>query len=137
MMALIQPRDDTLELRRAIVSRLKADNTVTALTPRIYGRDVPANPVWPFVRYGVPDTRPFEASGYGGSDSAITVHAFAKGPDETGTATLAAAIVESLSADTLPLADGITLVSLDWTRTQILEEGDDFHAVIEFSVITG
>ena len=136
-MAQIQPRDDTLQLRRAVVSRLSADTTVTALTPRIYGRHVPANPVWPFVRYGVPDTRPFEASGYGGSDSAVTVHAFVKGPDETATAALAAAIKESLSADTLPLADGITLVSLDWTRTQILEEGDDYHAVIEFSVVTG
>lgn len=137
----MNPADHSLPLRRAVVAHLRSVSAVTDLVTatRIYGRRVPDNPTWPFIRYGVPDTRPYEATGQGGSDSAITVHAFARGPDESDCAELAAVIVEALSADQLPLENDLGLVSLDWQRTQILEDGDesaDYHAVIEFSVIT-
>ncbi|RIJ15948.1 DUF3168 domain-containing protein [Henriciella mobilis] len=137
----MNPADHSLQLRQAVVAHLRSVPAVTAIVAanRIYGRRVPDNPTWPFIRYGVPDTRPYEATGQGGSDSAITVHAFARGPDEGACATLAAAIVEALSADQLPLESGLGLVSLDWQRTQVLEDGDestDYHAIIEFSVVT-
>jgi hypothetical protein len=134
------PVDHSLAIRKAVISHLLASTGVTdKVSDRVYGIRVPDKTEWDFVRYGVPDIRPFEASEWGGTDARITVHAHARGPDEAACANLAAAVVEALSSDTLPLADGLGLVSLDWEGTQTIPDGDagtDFHAIIEFSVVT-
>lgn len=134
------PADHSLPLRKAVVTRLLSSSGITQkVGDRVYGRRVPDKTELDFVRYGAPGTQPFEATGWGGSDARITLHAHARGPDEAKCAELAAAVVETLSADTLPLADGIGLVSLDWEGTQIIPDGDagtEFHAIIEFSVVT-
>jgi len=137
---MLKPTDHTLPLRRAIIMKLLATSAVTDLLgTRFYGMRTPDSPEWPFGRYGAPDTRPYEATGLGGSDSDITLHVFARGPDEGPCATIADTIVDALSDDMLPLEGGVGLVSLDWQGTQIIEDGGestDYHAIIRFSVIT-
>lgn len=137
------PADHSLPHRRAVVTHLLASSGVTAIVgQRFYGHRVPDNPAWPFGSYGVPQTQPFEATGWGGSDADITLHAYARGPDEEPCALLAAAIVDALSGDELPLADGLGLVSLDWLNTQIIKDGaglaesGDYHAIISFRIVT-
>lgn len=137
------PADHSLAVRKAVVTRLLASaGVVSIVAGRFYGQRVPDRPVWPFGRYGAPDVRPFEATGLGGSEIEITLHAYARGADEAPCSALAAAIVEALSSDDLVLEAGIGLVSLDWLGTQILKDGDalaesgDFHAIIRFQAVT-
>ena len=131
--------DHTRLLRRAVVARLLATAAVTAFVGnRISGQRVVANQTRPFIRYGAPDTRPFDATCYSGSDSAIVLQVFDPGPDEDRVGQIADAVVDALNTDELPL-EGVGLVSLDWRGTQILDqsaESTEFHAVIRFDVVT-
>ncbi|WP_022697926.1 DUF3168 domain-containing protein [Euryhalocaulis caribicus] len=134
------PADHSLKLRQAIVSRLLADAAVSdAVEARVYGLRTPATRKFPFIRYDGPIAAPFEATGHhDGSEHDVTLHAFTKGEDEDDCHALAAAIVASLSADTLPL-DGLGLISLDWLDTQVIVDGDDtqaFHAIIRLEATT-
>ncbi|WP_270374980.1 DUF3168 domain-containing protein [Marinicauda sp. Alg238-R41] len=132
-------KDHSLALRQAIVTALRADAGVSAIAgARVYGMQVPDGAAWPFIRYGAPLTSIYESSCSQGSDSDVTLHAFAKGPGEDDCAELAAAVADALASDNLPLADGLGLVSLDWISTQILEypEEDGFRAVIRFQIVT-
>lgn len=118
---------------------LASPGVTAILADRFYGQRVPANTVWPYAKTGVPVTEPFEATGWGGSDTDFTIHAFARGPDEAACAALAAAIVDAIADDDLPLEGGIGLVSLDWRGTQIISDGGesaDYHAIIRFQVVT-
>lgn len=137
---MTRPTDHSLPIRKATITKLLAAPAITAMVgQRVHGMRVLSGPEWPFIRYGAPSASPFEASGMGGSDIGITLHAFARGPDESNCAELAEAIVDALSDDTLPLAEGLGLVSLDWTGIQIIPDGEestDYHAIIRFSVVT-
>lgn len=132
-------KDHSLALRKAIVTRQRADAAVSAIVgTRAYGMHVPAGAEWPYTRYGSPLASIYETSKTDGSDSDIIVHAFAKGPGEDECANLCAAVVACLTGDELPLADGLDLVSLDWVSTQILDqpEDDGYHGIVRFRAIT-
>jgi hypothetical protein len=78
--------DHTLELRRAVLPILKADAILTALVgARIYD-EPPAEPAWPFIRYGEPILGADEAMGWSGGNVTVTIHAFAKARNAEGTA---------------------------------------------------
>jgi hypothetical protein len=134
-------RDHTLALRQAIVEKLKANGSAVAglVEGRVYGQKSPADPTFPFVRYGVPSTSPYEATGwFPGSSHSIALHAFSQGPGEDKCAALAAAIVAELEDDDLPLED-VGLVAIEWVSTQVLPDlgaTDAWHAVIRFSAET-
>lgn len=134
------PADHSGHVRRAVIRRLLATPTITAIIgQRFYGLRVPDRPQWPFGRYGVPVVEPYEASGLGGSETDITLHLYVRGTDERLCEDLCALIVEALSSDELPLSDSVGLVSLDWLDTQIMTdggEGRDFHAILRFRAIT-
>ena len=57
-------RDTSFPARRAILTALKLDASVTVLVPaeRIFPSQVPQQPTWPFVRYGPASQLPFLAS---------------------------------------------------------------------------
>lgn len=68
------------EARRAVLSILKANATLTGIVPaaQIHSQRVPAVPVWPFIKQGPTQSLPVRASGTRGAVVAFTVHAFAK-----------------------------------------------------------
>lgn len=116
-----------LGLRRAIVSHLRADATVTALVPaaRLYGERVPAEPDWPFMRYGQSDAGP-------GFEIVAPIHVFSKAefPDEA--AEIGEAIGASLENRTLTLGDG-RRAHLRWLSGQIIPdaaEASAWHAIV-------
>lgn len=131
------PVDHTYPLRKAILTYLKANAGVSALVAdRIYPMKAPAGVKWPFIRYGAPLARGFEATGYDGSEHRITLHCFAHG--ETDTALLCAAVQEALKNNELPL-EPRKLISMRWITTQILvddADNDQFHGLMKYEVMT-
>lgn len=128
------PTDYGLELRQSIVTHLKGG--LTSLPPeQVHGEYVPANPVYPLVRYGNPTLGPYEAQGYDGSENTIALHAFAPGPASDGAYLLAADIVATMYGYTGPA--GVGIVELEWLSTNVMrdpETPDLWHAAILFTV---
>lgn len=68
------------EVRRAILTRLKAHAGLTALVPaaHIHGIVPLVEPVWPFIKLGPPLTLPIRMSCTDGATVSMGVHAFAR-----------------------------------------------------------
>lgn len=133
-------RDHALALRKAIVAYLRAQPSISAIVAdRVYGEDPPPALVWPFIRYGLPVLAPGRYSCWGGSQHAMTLHAFSKGHGTDQIATLNAAIVEALDDKDVPIASPIALLIVSHTGTQILRDGEEmsaYHGVLDFDVTT-
>lgn len=142
-------QDFALPVRRVILSRLKADPGVALLIPaaRIYPVTTPANPIYPFIRYGTSIVAPFRASGLASSAITVAIHAFTKDltnasgavtmTAEDAAAKMADAIGGALDDATLPLEDGIHKARVTWTGTNLLQdpsEASAWHAVVNLRV---
>lgn len=130
-------RDLSLALRKAIVVALEDAPAVTALVPpeRLYAVEPPAAPHWPFVRTGFAAPVPFRASGLDGSRVALSLHGFAKGPQEDAVADLGAAIAAALDGRVLALEGASEAVAhLAWTGSRIRRDGDEAGA---YQIVVG
>jgi hypothetical protein len=121
-----------LALRKAIVTHLRADTSVTALVPavRLYGERAPASPTWPFMRYGVSDAVP-------GYEITVPLHIFSKDPFTDDVNAIAEAIGGSLDGKTLSLADGRSAY-LKWESVRVIgdaAEADAWHAIVTVSAM--
>lgn len=130
------PRDRSLPLRQAVITRLKADADLIVLVPaaRVYGMKPPATPTWPFTRYGTPDATPRRGTCWDGSDIDFTIHAFSKEGFEDQLANINSAIIGSLGDAVLTLNGGGKAI-IGWLGSQILEDGavaDAWHGLNRF-----
>ena len=132
-------RDSSLYVRRAVISRLKAEAAVAAIVAsRVYGLSPPATPTWPFVKMQPPTATPFRATGLDGARIAFRVSGFAKGPDETEASILGEAIAMCLDGLSVALTDApypARLTDTQWTGTQTIrdpEEATGWHAFVSF-----
>lgn len=130
------PVDLTLEMRKAVIAHLRADSRITDLVPaaRVFAEQPPAMPDWPFIRYGLPLTGAYEATGWDGSEATIAISVFAKGPGMDSASKISKRLVESM-ADFQPAT--FSLADNEWERTQILRDepdSDGYHAIAEFRV---
>lgn len=134
------PVDLSRPLKAAIIDHLAADTAVLALVPgaRIFAMTPPAEPAWPFIRYGTPVTSPYEATCWDGSTVRVTLHAFAETTaDDAGedkALDMAAAIVAAM--ETFAPAD-MGVVECEWEGTQCIRdsnEADQWHSWCEFRV---
>jgi hypothetical protein len=113
-----------LMLRRAIVAHLRADAGVTATSigARFYGERAPAQPTWPFGRYGMSDATP-------GADIAAPLHIFSKDPFTDDVNSVAEAVAASLDGKVLALADG-SKAYLTWSGTRTVAGEDEWQAIV-------
>lgn len=132
-------KDASLYVRRAVVSRLKAEAAVADIVAsRVYGLAPPAGPTWPFVKMQPASSVPMRATCLDGSRIAFRVSGFAKGPDETNAAILGEAIAMCLDGLSVPLSDApypARLTSIRWLGTQTIpdpEEASAWHAIVSF-----
>lgn len=134
------PIDFSRPLKAAIVDHLASDAGVTALVlaTHIYAMTPPANPAWPFIRYGSPITSAYEATCWDGSTTRVTLHAFAETTSayagEDRALDIAAAIVEAMKAFA-PADFGI--IENEYLQTNCVRdepEADRWHAWCEFNV---
>jgi hypothetical protein len=115
-----------LMLRRAIIAHLRADAavTATAIGARSYGEKAPAQPTWPFLRYGMSDAVP--------GDIAAPLHIFSKDPFTDDVNSIAEAVGASLDGKVLTLTDG-RKAYLTWTGTRTLAGEDEWQAIVTLS----
>jgi hypothetical protein len=131
------PTDYSLELRKQVVAHLIATPALTALVSasRIYGEQPPADPVWPFIRYGLAVSGPYEATGpLSGSAHRVTIHAFAHGPYTDAVLNIAKQIVAAMYT----FQPVQSLIDMQWVGTQVFrdtDEADGYHAAVEFDVV--
>lgn len=117
----------SIYLRRAVITCLRADAPLLAITTRIYGMKSPATLTWPFTRYGVPNELPRQVSCWDGSDVAFTIHAFSKQEYEDQCAAMNEAIVASLG-DAVLVMSGDIKANLVWLGSDIIPDGDEASA---------
>lgn len=132
-------QDPTLGLRKKIIVQLKATEALLELVPEasIYGERTPADKQWPFIRYGVSDTRPRKGQCWDGADVDIAIHCFSKSPftDEAGS--INAAIAAALDGATIDL--GGARAHIAWKGSTVLPdpaEADAWHGISRFSATT-
>lgn len=134
-------RDSSLHVRRAVISRLKADAAVSAIVGDRVFAVASAEPTWPFVRYGVAVALPRRASCLDGARLSLSLHAFAKDSDDVDgldqVQELAAAIASALDGASVDLADApydARLYDIAWLTTQTIEDSEEasaFHAIVQ------
>jgi hypothetical protein len=114
----------TLALRKAIVAHLRSDTavTATALGQRIYGARPPAEPQWPFMRYGTADAVP-------GYVITAPLHVFSKADYDDDVTAMAEAIGQSLDGKVLALSDG-RRAHLVWAGVRVMGDASEWHAVV-------
>jgi hypothetical protein len=140
-------RNFRIPARAAILSALKADQTLTALVPaaRIYPARPPASPGWPFIRYGIASDLPWKSSGEDGQVISTAVHCFARATDadpdgERACDEIKGAIAAILDGPqgkglALNLGEGITAsVIVEGGRILADEEADDWHGIVNIEV---
>lgn len=133
------PTDYTLQVRRAVVARLKAYAPLTALiaAASIYGEQAESNPKWPFIRYGS-TTLPYDAQCWSGSRHLVDVHVFCNGPYTDAVLAAAAQVLAAMDEWQPPTGTGI--VELEWAgsigplRDSPESEAAKYHVVVQFSV---
>lgn len=120
------------------MAHLKTFAPLTSLVSavRIYPEEAPANPTWPFIRYGLPIASEFEATGWDGHEQEVTIHAFANGPGSDNLARIAKQVVEAMKSW---VPDGLGIAAAEWTATDTLRDSPEaeqskYHAVIRFNV---
>ena len=126
----------SLKLRQAIVTSLKADADLAAIVAgRIYGRRVPAVASWPFVRVHLTLEGPLRK----GTTVRATVHAFSKQPFDDECESMNAAIQSALEDAVLELGAS-TKAYLSWLSSQVMPdiaEADAWHGVNSFDAAIG
>lgn len=131
-------RDTSLPLRQAIVRTLRADTGLTAIVPvsQNYGMRSPADPPFPFTRYGSPDAVPLRAQCLDGVTIGFTVHSFSKSDYEDECARINAAVAQSLDGLTIGLDAGFPAKAhIAWLGSQIIADSDDasvWHGINRF-----
>jgi hypothetical protein len=118
-----------LALRRAVVTHLRADATVTAtaIGSRIHGERAPATPTWPFARYGSSDATP-------GFEIEAPVHVFSKNEFTDDVNAIAEAIGNSLDGAVLALSGG-RKAYMTWLGVRVVGDGteqSEWHAIVSF-----
>lgn len=126
-------------VRRALLTRLKADAGLIALVPaaRIFPQGAPGEPTWPFVRLGGTITQPWKAANTAGGNVTIDIHAFARARESGGQVAetaedhagrIGAAIETALADNRLALESSAAAhISLSDLRLMSDEEPESFH----------
>jgi hypothetical protein len=130
----------SLRLRQAIVTRLRADADLIAIgeTPigeRIYGRRQPPQLTWPFLRVSVADEGPLRK----GTVVRLTVHSFSKAQFDDEAETLNGAIQTSLEGAVVELSASARAF-IDWRGSQVIPdaaEASAWHGVNSFDATIG
>jgi hypothetical protein len=122
--------DPSLQLQKAIVSTLKAGETGTLVSGRIYDA-VPGGAAKPYVSFGPFQMLPEHGDCLDGGEAFVTLDGWAAGPDTVAVKQLGTAIAADLDRIEIAL-DGQRLIELSIEQTQYLRDPDGItaHAVV-------
>lgn len=120
--------DPSLPLRQAIVTLLKATPELIALLPadQVHGEQPPANPAFPFTRYGVTESTSREVR--------FPIHSFSRADFTDEVAAINAAVADALDGRRIDLTEGMHTY-LRWVGSTILPdaaEASAYHGIVRF-----
>ena len=142
-------RDSTLAVQEAVLAFLGEQATVVALVPsdRHYPPQRPANPLRPWLGYGVSDTAPFLASCLDGSEISVRVHNYTETTGEGDETIPGEDMAHAINRVVAGALDGATLelegldypatAHIEWTGSQVLQDGADadaFHGIVSLTI---
>ena len=123
-------------VRRALLTRLKADSALLALVPAA-AINPDGEPTWPFIILRAPVTRRLKAAGVNGGEGSFDIHAFARSRETAGVRVETAedhagrigAAIEKALADNRLALDGGGYVRIEVNDMRLLEDDtpDAFH----------
>jgi hypothetical protein len=126
-------------VRRAILTRLKADTPLIALVPaaRILPQGAGGDKAWPFIRLGATVTQQLKAACVAGGMVALDIHAFARAKESGGQAVDTAedhaadigAEIERVLADNVLTLEGGEKAHISLSDISLMpdEEPESFH----------
>ncbi len=132
------PTDMSLEIRESVVNHLRGyAPLVTAMgaATKINGTLVPANMARPFTRYELPDSTPYEATCYSGSEGLVRISVFTEGPTERPCAAICKLIVEAMAS--FVMQGTAMAIDCQWRRTNIrydTGENQHLHGMVDFDI---
>lgn len=138
--------DYATPVRRAVLTHMKADDDFVAivLATQQHPQTAPANPIWPFTRYGVPIATPIRAACVDSATISFVIHSFAKNrlegdriveSAEDYAGRIASGVNRCLGGAYLDLGDGVT-ARIRWLSSQVMQDGAEagaYHGVSSFS----
>lgn len=136
--------DHNLQLRRAMLPLIKAENVVVTLCQgRVYSEAPPSLPSPPFIRFGGVTGTPTEWSCTQGSDNAGVIHIFSKAAGTDEVLRLRRAVCRAIDEKTVQLEvdpdDGTSATALNIQVSflpEIFRDSDDaanWHGVINWT----
>lgn len=134
--------DLTDPIKDGVIMFLSRQRRLTQFLPeeRIFAMQVPANPEYPFLRFGTPIPTPYESLCWVGTSLRVTLDVFAQGdpgedPGEVQIGRLSRILVDVMNH--LDLGDGLGIVTNDYlgtSRSIVDQEADRWRAMVEFNI---
>lgn len=133
--------DLTDQIKDGVILHLSGDARLTQFLPvdNIYAMQVPANPAYPFFRFGTPIPTPYVASCFTGTTLRMTLDLFAEGDSgeagEVRVGRLTSLLVDAMNR--LNLGSGLVLLDnsyLGSRRSMVDQEADRWRSMLEYNV---
>lgn len=133
--------DLTLELREAVVVKLRASTSLTSLVEatEIYGEKPKAKHKPTFIRLGFPEFTPFSPTGVNGSRIEFRVNTFTQGESTDGITKINKAVIAALDDSELNMDDSWSY-DVSFVRAQVVNdtaEASAFHGLLDFVALVG
>jgi len=132
--------DLSLQLKNEVIRHLSGYAPLLQEVPteRIYAMTSPANPTWPFIRYGSPIITPYYSSCGDGISARVTLHGFSE-TSGTRAGEDSAIFIGKLIADAMEnfATEEVTLVESSWIGSRCIgedTEADRWHIIVEFNI---
>lgn len=129
--------DPSLPMQAAIVTRLKAFSSLSAIVGQKIYDAVPTNAVKPYINLDQPQVLPDKASCLDGSEISYPIHGWSKGPASVEIKQMGAAVVAALDEHEL-VVSGHRVVVFELEQLQYLDDPDGItkHFVAIFRALT-
>jgi hypothetical protein len=122
--------DPSLDLREAVVTRLRATSALTAITTadKVFGEQ-PTDPLpeRPFTRYGVDDITPREDGCWSGATVEFPIHSFSQKKFTDEIRQMNAAVASALHDAVLDLGGGMKS-TITWLGSTVRRDAADVKA---------
>jgi hypothetical protein len=124
---------------QAIIKALKDDQAVSAAVGGRIHDTVPADQVFPHIRYGMPIATPFGGGCWQGESIRITIHTFSEAPDKYEALRIMGMVRAALHDKSPAFDDFDNVILLEYAGSQLLPDAASakrYHGVTEFNAAT-